>query len=120
MTDKTASPAPEPKRSATVDLDEPLPRGEQQITQIQLRKPNSGELRGLNLVSLMQLDVTTLITLLPRISSPSLTPVEAAALAPEDLMQIGAEVMGFFMTAQEKAILSGSPEPSKTPTPISH
>ncbi|KFA28137.1 tail protein, partial [Xanthomonas vasicola pv. vasculorum NCPPB 1326] len=48
-------------------------RGEQTITQINVRKPGAGELRGLKLTDVLQLDVTALATLLPRISSPTLT-----------------------------------------------
>lgn len=89
--------------NATIILDTPIVRGEQTITTVVLRKPVSGELRGLKLADLLQLDVSTLQTLLPRISSPTLTHADAANLDPADLVQVGTAVAGFFMTRAERA-----------------
>ena len=44
----------------TVTLDEPLIRGKSLITEIQLRKPKSGELRGVSLIELGNMDVVAL------------------------------------------------------------
>lgn len=41
-----------------ITLETPLQRGEQTINDITLRKPSAGELRGLSLVSLLQMEVT--------------------------------------------------------------
>jgi|APEBP8051072661_1049379.scaffolds.fasta_scaffold00041_31 Phage tail protein E. len=116
---KTPQTEPVTPRAGVVVLDEPLTRGDTRISELALRKPNSGELRGLSLVSLTQLDITALITLLPRITSPILTQAEAAQLSPQDLMQLGSEVLGFFMTAAERATVSESLDASRTPTPTS-
>lgn len=86
----------------TCTLDEPLPRGTGAIDQVTLRKPKSGELRGLNLQDLLQLDVNTLQKLLPRISNPTLTEQDVAALDPADLVQLGTIAVGFFIP-KEKA-----------------
>ena len=45
----------------TVTLDTPIRRGTTSIDSITLRKPNSGELRGVSLVELLQMDVGSLI-----------------------------------------------------------
>lgn len=81
----------------SVTLDTPIKRGETEITSIELRKPASGELRGLNLTDLLQMDVNALHRVLPRISMPTITEAEAAALDPADLLQLGSRVAGFLL-----------------------
>ena len=82
----------------TVTLDEPLQRGEQKIEKVVVRKPKSGELRGVQLVNLLNMDVTALEVVLPRITIPTLTKHDIAALDPADLTQFGMEVCGFLLT----------------------
>ena len=101
--DATAQP-----RTATITLETPIVRGEQRIESITLRKPAAGELRGLALADLLRSDVSALQTLLPRISTPTLTAADAAALDLPDLAAIAGEVLGFFMSRADKAALSPS------------
>ncbi len=84
----------------TVTLDNPIPRGDTQITDITLRKPKAGELRGLNLNDILNMDVNSLTVLLPRISSPMLTKDEARQLEPEDLLLLGGAVANFLLPRQ--------------------
>jgi hypothetical protein len=86
----------------TVSLDTPIRRGKQEITSVTLRKPNAGELRGIQLAELLNLDVSSLIKVLPRISSPALTAPEAASMDPADLLAIGTKVVGFLLQKQAK------------------
>lgn len=81
----------------SITLDTPIKRGDQTIDSIELRKPNAGELRGLNLTDLLQMDVAALQKVLPRISSPSLTEADVAGMDPADLMQCGSKVAGFLL-----------------------
>lgn len=81
----------------TITLDQPIQRGKDKITSIELRKPNSGELRGTNLTDLLQMDVTALHRVLPRITTPTLTEQEVAAMDPADLLQLGSTVAGFLL-----------------------
>ena len=60
-------------------------------------------LRGLGLLELAQMDVSTLGKLLPRITVPTLTKDEAAKLCPADLMQLGVKVANFLLTKQQQA-----------------
>jgi hypothetical protein len=91
----------------TVTLDTPLARGEgDPITQVTVRKPNSGELRGLTLMALSQLDYDTMEKLLPRITIPILHKADVARLDPADLMQLGSEVMDFLLPNAAKAQVS--------------
>ena len=73
--------------------------------EITVRKPGGGELRGLTLMGLSQLDYTQLETLAPRITSPMLDKQMFRALDPADLMQFGGEVMDFLLpTAAKQAV----------------
>ncbi len=86
-------------------LQTPIQRGETQIDDVEIRKPAAGELRGVSLVELLQMDVGALITVLPRITTPSLTAQEVAALDPADMLTMGGSVSSFLLP---KAALSPS------------
>lgn len=86
------------KISDAIMLEEPIERGDQKIESIKLRKPSSGELRGLTWADLTQMKVDTLIELLPRISMPTITKIEAAAMDPADQLQCVQVVGDFFLT----------------------
>ena len=86
-----------------ITLDEPLKRGEQTITRLTLRKPMSGELRGVALSDLLNLEVSAIIKVLPRVTAPSLTEPEVARLDPADLVQLGSKVAGFLLPKSLKA-----------------
>jgi len=106
MTKPAAAPADTAEQQAnpnTVTLDTPLKRGESQITHVTLRKPSSGELRGIQLSELVQMQVDSLITVLPRISDPALTDQDVRRMDPADLMQLGIKVALFLSPKQEKA-----------------
>lgn len=111
MTDATATKAA--RFSDPIPLVEPIVRGETSIDTLVLRKPKSGELRGLSLSDLLTSDVGTIITLVPRISDPILTDIEARDLDPADLAQIGGVIRGFFLTPAERIMIermtSGEP-----------
>lgn len=87
----------------TVTLDTPLKRGETEVTEIQIRKPKAGELRGVSITSLMQIEVTELIKVLPRITSPAITDDELRVMDIADLTQMGLEVSGFLLPKALKA-----------------
>jgi hypothetical protein len=86
----------------TVELDTPIQRGKQLISAVTLRKPCAGELRGIHLAELLNLDVASLIKVIPRISSPGITAPEAAGMDPADLLAIGGKVVGFLLQKQAK------------------
>lgn len=83
--------------SKSITLDTPIKRGDNELTSLALRKPASGELRGVTLTDLLQMDVTALTKVVPRISDPSLTEAEVARMDPADLVQIGGVVAGFLL-----------------------
>lgn len=85
-----------------VVLDEPIKRGDTTIKQIELRKPMSGELRGVALTDLLNLEVDALRKVLPRITTPTLTDVEVGRMDPADLLDLGAKVAGFLLKKSTK------------------
>ncbi len=94
---------PDSPNLKTVDLDEHIKRGNTLIASIDIRKPNAGELRGVSLMDVAQMDVSALRKVLPRITSPSLTDTEIGNLSLSDIMQCGVIVAGFLLTKQQKA-----------------
>lgn len=80
-----------------ITLDTPIKRGDNDIDTIVLRKPSAGELRGVTLTDLLQMDVAALTKVIPRISDPALTEAEVARMDPADLVQIGGTVAGFLL-----------------------
>ncbi len=86
-----------PTHSDPIVLEQPIKRGEKNtITEITLRKPASGELRGLKLTDLINGDVNATIRLVPRISQPTLTEAEVAALDVADLLGCADAIAGFL------------------------
>ena len=86
----------------TVTLDTPIKRGNGEITEVTLRKPNSGELRGVSLAELLQMKVDALQTVLPRITNPILHKQDMATLDPADLVSMATVVVGFLLTKETK------------------
>lgn len=102
-TDKAQNPA-----EVVIELDTPIKRGETTHDKLTLRKPMSGELRGVTLVDLVQMDVLALRKVLPRISTPSLTDHEIGTMDPADLLACGVAVSGFLLqkSAKEAALVA--------------
>ncbi|MDG4866553.1 phage tail assembly protein [Guyparkeria sp. 1SP6A2] len=80
----------------TVDLSAPLKRGEETVKSVVLRKPATGELRGLALTDIMRMEIDALTTIIPRISTPALTEEECRRMDVADLTNVGVEILGFF------------------------
>lgn len=89
----------------SVTLDEPVIRGEQKIAELGLRRPRSGELRGLSMIDIVQLKIDAIHELLPRITVPPLTLPEVHAMSVADLFTISTKVADFFIPKDQ----SGSP-----------
>lgn len=96
-------PATGSPKAATIKLDEPIARGDSEISELTLRRPDAGTLRGLSMAELLKMDAAAVAELLPRISSPPLIREEIDALAPSDLFACAVEISSFFMTRDERA-----------------
>lgn len=91
--------------TTTVPLSTPIKRNGGDIDALTLRKPAAGELRGLKLMDVMQMDVNAMGILLPRIAQPTITKADVDALELSDMVDLGVAVVGFFEATP------------KTPTP---
>ena len=93
-----------PQQTNKVTLPSPLKVGGKEYQEVTLRKPMAGELRGINMLDLVRMDVDAIGTVLPRISDPVITPTDFAIMESENLMELSGQVAGFF---------TGSPSPTK-------
>ena len=84
------------RRFATVTLDNPLKRGDQEITKVTLRKPMGGDLTGTNLGDLYNMNVNAMAKIIPRISDPMIHAPEFMAMDGEDIAALSGKVVGFF------------------------
>ncbi|MBF4456789.1 MULTISPECIES: phage tail assembly protein [Acinetobacter] len=79
-----------------VPLEEPITSGGQKITHITIRKPNVKALSGVSLQAIYQHDVNALIKVLPRVTTPALTPQQVLELDPVDFAQLGGHLVTFL------------------------
>lgn len=79
-----------------ITLNKTIKRGETDITEVTVLKPTAGTLRGVGLAAVANSDVDALIKVLPRMTMPSLTEQEVAALELPDLLSFAGEVVGFL------------------------
>ncbi len=84
------------KKTQTAVLAEAIKvEGADDITQVELREPFAGEMRGLSFTNIMQLDVETMTLLIPRISE--LTERQMINLKPVNMTPLFTAVVGFFV-----------------------
>ena len=91
-----------------VTLKTPIKRGDKKIEDVIIRQPKGGELRGVSLAEFAELKTDVILTIIPRVSTPSITELEAAGLTAMDLMAIGAAMLG---ANEEKAGNDTIPKP---------
>ena len=90
------------KKDNIVTLETPIRRGETDITQVEIIKPNAGSLRGVGLAALANADVDALLIVLPRITLPNLTKEEVSKMDLSDLVALAGAVIGFLSPKSEK------------------
>ncbi|MGY0794318.1 phage tail assembly protein [Azospirillum argentinense] len=83
----------------TVPLAKPLPYGQNTLTELQLRRPMAGDLRGLRLAGLSDMDVDVITKIAVRCSVTVVTEAQMAELDPYDLIKLTEAVGGFFADA---------------------
>ncbi|MDH2369483.1 phage tail assembly protein [Providencia rettgeri] len=88
---------PVEKNQITITLDEPITRGATTVTEVVVRKPNSGALRGVRLAALMEMDVDSAILVLPRVTVPALTKAELLMMSPADMVNLTKELVLFLL-----------------------
>lgn len=93
----------EQKFSDEITLQDPIKRGSETIASVKLRRPKSGDFRGLSLMKIQIQDVAAISSVLTRISVPSLAPDEIDDLDLIDFTALSAEVLGFLFTQEQIA-----------------
>lgn len=86
------------KNSKVVKLASPIQKGDETLTEVEIAKPNSGHLRGLNLYDVCQADFEAGQTLLPRISV--LDERDLINLEPENWPPLLTGVASFFVNTE--------------------
>ncbi len=74
--------------------------------EITLRCPKTGELRGLMLANVMQMETSAWLKLLPRIAP--VTEAQVADLPPSDFFALVKEGVGFFISKEQIAQIEAS------------
>ena len=86
----------------TVTLVNPVTIDGNQVSEITVRKPMGGDLRGLKLTDILQMDMNAMTKLLPRITQPSLSPQQLQTdIEPEDLTDLCSKVVLFFVRREQ-------------------
>lgn len=90
-----------------ITLNKPLVMGEKTIEVVEIREPMAGDCRGINLMDLFNnIDPEAYMRLLPRITSPSLTTAQVAALSLVDFTK--------FVEAVGNTLNNGKADPKET------
>ncbi|WP_114109705.1 phage tail assembly protein [Thalassospira xiamenensis] len=81
-------------------LTKPLPYGaDGKLDKLTFRRPMSGDLRGVKLIQLSEMDTNSLFILLPRITSPAITEAHVQQLDPIDALMIMQDISINFFSA---------------------
>jgi Phage tail assembly chaperone proteins, E, or 41 or 14 len=90
---------------ATVKLSQPLAIDGKEVDHVVLHRPRPGELRGLSLISVLQMDFNTMIRLIPRVSEPSLNGCAVATMQVVDFVKFATEIVLLFVPNEERDAL---------------
>ena len=88
----------------TIQLDTPITLpGDKIITEVQVRKPSAGALRGLALSDIFRLQTEVIQTILPRVTEPMLNKQVVQNIDPVDLVALGTAVSSCLLPKAERA-----------------
>jgi len=79
----------------------PIQRGDETISQVELREPNAAALKGLDRMDLLRMNDEAHRTLIPKISTPMITPQMYNQLSLSDSQRLINGVVGFFAGLEE-------------------
>lgn len=80
----------------TVPFKVAIPYGDKELREITMRPPLAGDLRGIKLRAIHDMEWDAFAALVPRISTPHVSAGQLAALEAPDVMQVIEKVLGFF------------------------
>ena len=86
-----------------VILENPILRGDQSISRIEIRKPNVGTLRNLSLQDVLKWDINATNTVLSRVTSPTLNVTELNNMDVSDYTSLAVELTNFLVSAKAKS-----------------
>ncbi|WP_372395145.1 phage tail assembly protein (plasmid) [Azospirillum sp. HJ39] len=93
----------------TVPLAKPLTYGQDTLKQLQLRRPMAGDLRGIRLAGLSDMDVDVVTKIASRCCITVVTEAHLAELDPYDLVKVTEAVGGFFADAPHSQTTPAAP-----------
>jgi hypothetical protein len=79
-----------------ITLSKPLTYGAGTLKELSFRRPMAGDLRGLKLGGLPDMDVDLVVKLAVRTSIQTVTEAQLHELDPADFIKVANEVVGFF------------------------
>ncbi|WP_392565133.1 phage tail assembly protein [Utexia brackfieldae] len=79
-----------------IKLSTPIVSGKNEITKVTVRKPVTGDLRGVKLLNFVDADIDSLAKVLPRISTPTLSEQDVYQMDLSDLTQFVVEISDFL------------------------
>lgn len=82
-----------------VTLKDGIKNGDKKITELTIREPSAGELRGIAVVDIARMDVSAYITLLPRITTPTLNTEQINSMSFPDITSVMDKVTDFLEPA---------------------
>ncbi|WP_019646968.1 phage tail assembly protein [Novispirillum itersonii] len=85
-----------PADITTVTLHDPIPYGSGTLAELKIRRPTTGDLRGVKTVLMQDADFGILQDILPRISMQPLTAQHVASISLPDGLELMAVIAGFF------------------------
>ncbi|TNL01348.1 phage tail protein [Kosakonia cowanii] len=102
------------KNDNAITLAKPVVRGDEKITRVTItdRIRQAGSLRGLKLVSVLNMDVDSVAVLLTRVTSPLLKPDEINELDTRDFISLSEALVPFLTPAG-----SGASDGAETENP---
>jgi hypothetical protein len=80
----------------TLKLAAPLPYGDTTLDELTFRDPHAGDLRGLKLGGLGEMDVNLILALTRRLANVAVTDEQLAMLSPFDLLKVTETIVDFF------------------------
>lgn len=84
------------KPDETIKLNVPIAFGDKSIDTLTLRRPSAGELRGIKLLDLVQMEGGALIQVIPRICNEIPSEQVVSQLDTSDFARLANVIVGFF------------------------
>ncbi|MCB2048560.1 MAG: phage tail assembly protein [Novosphingobium sp.] len=85
------------KPRAKVPLEQSIARAGGDIAEVSVRRPDPGELEGLSLRDVIDMEAGSMRRLLARITEPALLPGELATMNPADFTALSGEAANFLL-----------------------